>query len=174
MPNVAYAAAKEEVMEEVARVMGPALEVDPMDAMLWCVRIAAGEVAYTTMKVEQLEEPEAVGRLQTSSTHEATGGDKMESWVENTAGLPELHIWIRARREALDRLAKFSKMALDAGIAERQVALAESAGDELALAIREILDGLSLTVDQEKIAPQIVRSALVKLEQKPIAEIEAA
>lgn len=161
-------------MDEVRRVMGPAVEIDPMDALLVCVKIAAGEVAYATHKIEELTEEDAIGQEEIVSKHEATGGDKEESWIETNRNPISLHIWIRTRRESMDRLAKYAKMAVDAGIAERQVKLAESAGDELAVAIREILDGLNLTLEQEKKAPDIVRGALVKLEQAQLTTQVAA
>lgn len=173
MANVALSAVREEVMDEVRRVMGPALDVDPMEALLWCVRIAAGEVAYSTFKVETLEEQDAVGRPTTSVSRTATGGKNNESWEETTFSPVALNLWITVRRESLDRLAKYSKMALDAGIAERSVKLAESAGDSLALAIREILEGLQLSAIQEQKAPELVRGALIKLEQETFEEVEA-
>lgn len=166
MPNVALAAARDEVMAEVRRVMGPAVYVEPMEALLWCVRIAAGEVAYSTWKVEGLEEHEAIGSPESTVTKEGVSGGKEEAWEEVTHSFIEVNLWIRVRREALDRLAKYSKMALDAGVAERAVALAETAGDSLALAIREILDGLQLSVTQEERAPELVRGALVRLERE--------
>src|SRR4051812_19586339 len=47
-PSGKKSAAKEQAMEEMERarqaVMGQAIDVHPMDALLWCVRITAGEV----------------------------------------------------------------------------------------------------------------------------------
>lgn len=165
-------AAKEEAMEEYLRIMGPAIDVDPMDALLWCVRIAAGEVAYTTHKIELMEETQALGRP--TEITERIGGGKEGNYVETKEMPVALHLWIQVRQNATDRLAKYSKMALDAGVAERQVRVAEQAGDELAMAIRSILDGLVLTADQELKAPDLVRSALIGLENVKAIDARAS
>lgn len=159
---------------EVRKVMGPAVEVDPMEALLWCIRIAAGEVAYATYKIELLVPSEAVGHPESTTERSGLSRGESEEWTESTKQPVELNIWIRTRRESLDRLAKYSKMALDAGIAERQVNLAESAGELLANSIKSILEGLGLSVEQEKKAPMLVRSALIELEKAPAADIEYA
>ncbi len=49
--------------------------------------------------------------------------------TESTA---QLHIWITTRQGAVDRLARFSKMALDAGVAARAVQLSEREADAFA------------------------------------------
>lgn len=152
---------------EVARmVMGPAVDIEPMDALLLCVRIAAGEVAYTTWKISCLEEEEATWQSESVIEREAHGGEKAESYTETQrSNSAMLNIWITARSGATDRLARYSKMALDAGIAERQLQLAETAGDNLAIGIRGVLDGLGLTAEQEQKAPELVRTMLQRLEQ---------
>lgn len=174
VPEQIKQAALTEAFNYVMEMMGPAIDVDPMEALLWCVRIAAGEVAYATMKINLLESGEELVRPE-ENTHRTAWGDKGESFEETKLSPVQLHIWIQARHHALDRLARYSKMALDAGVAERQVRLAESAGDELAVAIRHILDNLLLTAEQEKRAPEIVREAMEKLERTahPQAAIEA-
>src|SRR4051794_6528503 len=45
------AAYLEMAQAEAMKIMGPMIDVSPIDALYTCVRIAAGEVAYTTMKV---------------------------------------------------------------------------------------------------------------------------
>lgn len=173
-PSGRKAALMEMIRDEVRKVMGPAIEVDPMEALLWCIRIAAGEVAFATYKIEQLDETEAVGSPITTTERSGISRGDAESWVEETKQPIELNIWIRTRRESTDRLAKYSKMALDAGIAERQINLAESAGEQLAVAIQSILAGLGLSAEQEEKAPMLVRSALIELEKAPSEDVEYA
>ncbi len=172
--NAAKQAALTEAVNYVLDIMGPAIDVDPMEALIWCVRIAAGEVAYATRKISELEEDEVLDRPE-EETNRTGYGPKSESFREVKQSSVTLHIWIQARHSALDRLARYSKMALDAGIAERQVKLAETAGDEIAQSIRSILDNLLLTPEQERRAPEIVREAMEKLERtaSPQAAIEA-
>ncbi len=49
------------------------------------------------------------------------------------------HTWIRMEQEALDRLARVSKMALDGGVAERAIQFAERTGELLAAAFGDAL-----------------------------------
>jgi hypothetical protein len=63
----------------------------------------------------------------------------------------------------LDRAAKHAKLALDAGVAERQVRLAEQQGEIVAGAIKAMLEGLGLSKEQQKRAPALVRQVLTAL-----------
>lgn len=162
------AAADEEAALEAARleqvVMGVAIDIHPMDALLMTVRIAAGEVAYATRKIAELTHEEEVVRPEVETTREG-GADFDGATHELQKQAEELNLWVRVRQQGMDRLAKFSKMALDAGAEERRVRVAEQAGEGLALAIRAILEGLQLTPDQERRAPELVREALELLER---------
>lgn len=106
------------------RVMGVPLDVSPHVALLQCIAIAAGEVAYATERIAELEDHEALddGRL---------------------------NVWIRARHLSMDRLAHYSKLALAANVAERQVRVAEEQGRLIASAIRGILTELGVPVTEE-------------------------
>jgi hypothetical protein len=55
-----------------------------------------------------------------------------------------------------DRCARFAKLALDAGIAERQVRLAEAQGALVASAVQRILDALGLSAEQRALVPVVV------------------
>jgi len=135
-PNHQKSAALEE-----AKIMGEEMDVDPLDALLWCVRIAAGEIAYCSAQIAQLEQP-----------------------TVSTMFGPKLNMWIETRQVAVNQLAKYSKMALDAGVAERQVQMAERFGEMLAELIGAILGDLDLTPGQKRKAPKIVRGHLQALE----------
>lgn len=160
----------EHVRSEV--VMGIGIDIDPMDALLACVRIAAGEVAYATYKVQSLEPDMAIGHPETIKRRPLSlgkdGEDPGNVVEEVTTEQPSLHVWIRVRQNSLERLAKFSKMALDAGVAQRQVELAEGAGDTLALELRKVFDELNLSAVQEAMLPDLVRSMLENLERPAI------
>lgn len=127
-PNHQKSAALEE-----AKIMGEEMDVDPLDALLWCVRIAAGEIAYCSAQIGELKKP-----------------------TESTMFGKKLDMWIEVRQVAVAQLAKYSKMALDAGVAERQVQLAERYGEMLAELIGGILGELKLTKAQKQKAPEIV------------------
>jgi hypothetical protein len=121
-------------------VMGLPVDIEPHEALLQCVRIAAGEVAYCNSRIGALSHEEAVGHP--IKTAERIGEGLSESYVEIMEETPELNIWIRARHNATERLAKFSRMALDAGVNERRVRIAEGMAQLLAPVLKSIFDQL--------------------------------
>ena len=70
---------------------------------------------------------------------------------------------MRLYNEERDRLARTAKAALDAGIVERQVRLAESQGRELARVVVTVLAKLELTPEQAAAARVMVADELRKL-----------
>lgn len=139
-----------------AQVMGvPLHDVDPHEAILECIRIAAGEVQYASSQIWALEDHEAVGPLTTVKRRPLKGEYGAESpgvtVEEVTTEHPALHIWIAVRHQAMDRLVHYSKVAIAAGIAERQVQLAERYGEMIADVLRGALSDLGHDVD----APEV-------------------
>jgi hypothetical protein len=98
-------------------MLGGAIEVDPIQALLQAVYRAAGICAWLRLKVEDL--PDAT-----------PGGD--------------VAVYVRLEAEWLDRMAKWSKMALDAGVAERAIQIAERTGQRIAAALDEAVEPLDL------------------------------
>jgi hypothetical protein len=64
----------------------------------------------------------------------------------------QMHPFLREYNDALERRAKFAKMAMDAGVAERQVQLAEQQAVMLAGAVRSILTELGVPLDRKVVA----------------------
>lgn len=152
--------------------MGPALDVSPEEALLACVRIAAGEVAYCTTMVEALLPEDATIESVSERTRPLNLGKDGESASttvkETTVGNEaRLNIWIRTRQDALERLARFSKMALDAGVAERYVRAAERHGDILARVLSGVLGDLNLSEAQRARLPDLIHKHLTALEGSP-------
>lgn len=133
-PNAEVAGAVQLARRE-AVVMGCPLDIDPHEALLECLRIAAGEVAYASSKVAALEKPTMM-----------------------TMFGPQLDTWITVRQSAMDRVVTYSKIAIAAGIEERKVRLAEAEGAMLAEVIRLVLDDLG--VSHRKELPGILRRRL--------------
>src|SRR5262245_32355496 len=71
--------------KEHAVIMGHALDIEPHEALLMCVRIAAGEVAYCSALIYELEKP-----------------------TVSTMFGPKLDLWIEVRQAAVAQLAKYS------------------------------------------------------------------
>lgn len=150
-------------------VMGIPIAMDPTDALTWCVSIAAGEVAYLTQKVQELTEEQLIARPRHSSREyglAGTGkdGDGEKDLKRVELGPDALHLLIVERQAAVDRLAKLAKMALDAGVAERQVRLAEQQGDMIYSILSRFMEAVGLTSKQRTIAEQVLPDILLTLE----------
>ncbi len=141
-------------------VYGMPERMAPPDALLWCVAIAAGEVRYLSKKVAELTEDEVLGRPATI-THVSGEGKKMRT-VQR--GPVEPHIWVRERHRAVDRLARVAKMAMDAGVAERLVALAEFQATALAELFGAVFKDIGLTAAQMKRAEPVLERRLLAME----------
>jgi hypothetical protein len=139
-PNSRKAAARHQAV-----LMGAPRDINPLDALIWCIKLTAGEVEFFNSQLAEL---------------------KKEKWYEETVIGKQLHILARERAKSIERLAKFSKDAIGLGLAERAVRMAEQYGSSLAMFIKGVLGDLELTKEQVAIAPGIVRKHLILLEQR--------
>lgn len=151
--------------ERIAARMSVPIDIDPLNALLQCVRLAAGEEFYWRMYIEDLEERgiDMVGNpVQTLTRPLKLGGEDGEdpgSPVREVTELPvDLHIAVKAWHESTDRLAKFSKLAIDAGCDIRLVQLEEQKGALFASAVRGILEELGVVIDS--VTSAVVRKHL--------------
>jgi hypothetical protein len=80
--------------------------------------------------------------------------DGSEGSYVKTSSDAQLHVWIRARHDATNRLARYSKMAIDAGVSERQIAYAERLGGRIGELLKGVLGELYLTDEQRLAAPR--------------------
>lgn len=135
-----------ELARRDAAVMGRPLDIDPHEALLECIRIAAGEVQYASDRIAELDPADAVGPVITTTERplkwEKGAESPSDTVVEVRHEHPALHIWIKVRHEAMDRLANYSKIAIAAGIAERQVRVAEGQAQMLAEAMRRFAQAM--------------------------------
>jgi hypothetical protein len=93
-------------------------DVEPIDALLFCVRREAARGVWLRLRLE-LVDPDG------------------SAISDPAAAAAELH---RLEAQATERLARFSKMALDAGVAERKVRLVARQAEALAHAFTTALD----------------------------------
>lgn len=158
--NTLFSMKKE--MSDRTPVMGLPLDIDPSEALLSCVRITAGEVMYATARVAELEaEAALVQDVVVTERHNAEYGSHRETKTSSTA---TIHLWIKTRQDAVDRLARYSKMAIDVGVEERLVRAAEHIGGLMGRVLQAVLDDLSLTPAQKALAPGVVHRHLTVLE----------
>lgn len=68
--------------------------------------------------------------------------------------------WLYLYREERAHAARVAKMALDAGVAQRLVSIAEDQGRILASALRVVLQALNLSPDQQALVPHVVPKVL--------------
>lgn len=146
LPGPSKAAAKAEALA-YAQVHFGTSDLQPTDASLMCVRDAAGHVAFFKARVMELDDDELL--------------------VDG-----KLHPWAVLQMEALDRMARYSKMAIDAGVAERMVRLAERMGALLATAFAAAIDPLDLPQKQRQEAVRRFGEAVMALEQGDHETIE--
>lgn len=119
-PAGQVAAHKEAAVEYVRSIAGER-SIDPIEAMLWAVRLSAGAVTYWFNLLSQ-EETSAELAL---AIEEAYGKER-------------------------DRLAKTAEMCIRVGLAERQVKIAERQGDLMAQVLEATLEHV-LGKDVERI-----------------------
>lgn len=139
VPNHVKAAAS----EEYRMLLGKPIEIDPLDALMMCIKIAAGEAKWLGDRMAELDE---------------------KDWIENTIAGKQFHLYAKERRARVADLARYSSMAINLGIAERAVKLMEIYGETLARLIQGILGDLDLNEEQRAKVPVIVRRHLIALD----------
>jgi hypothetical protein len=122
---------------------GEPVDVEPADALMMMLQLSAGHVAWVRQELSYLED---------RATFEG-------------------QVLMRLYGEERDRVARIAKAALDSGVQERLVRLAEKYGELLAGLIQEILGDpdLELTVGQRERAPSVVRRHLAALQERSSA-----
>ncbi len=142
LPTVSMHHSTKLVMEAIKIPGGGMLEIDPIQALLEEVWRTAGRVAWLRQKISELDgNPQLMERTIAGM---------------NPVGLVK---WEQQERQML---VLATKACISAGIAERQVKLAEMQGQLVADAFRRLLDDpeLGLTDAQKANAPEIVRRVL--------------
>lgn len=140
----------------VAHAFARALDVTPWEGLLTAVKIAAGRVAFCEAKLgtaysdRQLEPP-----ADDSGAAGRTGEDGNN-----------LHYWVKQAELWHDKLARVSKLAIDAGVAERLVR-------QLELEAQLMLRATSLTFEELGLSDDIRERALGIMSRK-LLELEAA
>lgn len=145
-PQVRRKAEQRQAVEVVRREairLGRSIDVDPLDAMLEQVREAAANVAALRGAVEHLDPgmglvsaPEYVMRDVVSGFDPEVRRDRLERvegiYGPNHTGDGVPHVLVTMYGTERDRLVKYAKLCLDAGVDERRIRLAEATGRALA------------------------------------------
>lgn len=144
-PSGKVHAEREMVEAHMVRFGGP-VEIEAHAALIQEVQRTAGHVEWLSLKIRDLADDADLTQL--------TGGGS-ESWPKRVPGA-----WVDMYQSERAHLIRAAKTAIDAGVAERQVQIAESQGRLLAEVITAILDDLKLNKEQRKLAPGVVRRHL--------------
>lgn len=152
----AQAVAAQRIAERELLFLGiPVTEIHPAEAIVQLVHYQAAIVNYWRTKVADLDEADLTwGR--TSEVEKGSG----EFPGTDTTREAKPNIAYAMLDQAQVRLADYATAALKAGVEERRVRLAESQGQLVAAAIRQILDGLNLSPAQLELVPTVVPAAL--------------
>lgn len=142
---------RREAAMAVGHRFGQALDMTPWDALLWAVRIAAGKVAYIEHKLAQAREdsqfkpPAPAGAPGPNTVERSFLSPDAATWVADDAEpLENLNWWVKQGELWHDKLVRVSKLAIDAGVAERMVQSVELEAQLMLRATNRLLDDLAL------------------------------
>lgn len=144
-------AAKAELARQAVATYGLPREIDPADALIEEVHRTAGHVAWLGGVVAEMDRAELVWGV----TEEVNKTATEFSGIDITSSAKP-SIWLDLYHRERAHLAKVCKDALAAGIAERQVRMAEQQGALLVGVIQRILDDLALTAEQRERVSEVV------------------
>lgn len=128
----------------MAHAFGRELDISPMEALLKAVRIAAGKSAYCEyMLASATSDLELEGRV---TRGEGPGALLMHPDTGEPLGVGEfrdLTFWVNKSELWHDRLAKTSKLAIDAGVAAWQIERIQTSAAEIVRVLNAIIEGVS-------------------------------
>ncbi len=152
---------------------GVPIQIAPQEALLQMVWEAAGNVAWLRSQVQRMEDQDAVGSV--PSTEDTVPRDWKSGLIGRVmSSTPEGTLYQRSEEERAlvrlygdwsDRLVKYAKAAIDAGIEERKVRVAEEQGRTIVLAVSNVL--VQIGVPEDKI---LVARSLLAAEFRTLAD----
>lgn len=137
-------AGQKALAERAVATFGLPREIDPRDALLEEVYRTAGAVDWLHQQVRTLQADEVIwGKAEEveKQAGEFPGVD--------TTHKAAVHVWVQLWQQERAHLVKVAKEAINAGIEERKVRLAEQQGAMLAGVIKAILGDLDLSPEQQ-------------------------
>lgn len=159
---------------------GQQIAIDPHDALLALVREAYGNVTFLRSLVQELEPgfrlvhgDDGTADLE-SDTRDGDDLGELDELIDaaparraSIAGRVDWeslraapHVLVVMYGDWCDRLARYSRTAIESGVREREIELAERQGQMIAAVIRGVLADLGLSREQRELAPTLVRRHL--------------
>lgn len=156
-PQVRAAAARRQLVASAlaeARRLGGSLDVDPHEVLLAQVQEAAANVAVLRVYVAELG-------VEVASDGAIALPEQVIEWEKSGTHVPaRVHVLVGLYNEERDRLGKYAKLAIDAGVAERQVRVAETQAERLGAAFGRALDAAAEHITTE--GREALRRALAR------------
>jgi hypothetical protein len=148
-PTQVEGAARERLTRELA-TMGIPVQIDPQQALLEQVWEAAGNVAFLRAAVQRLRLPGAVAGSSPAPEGESPAEvTEIRLYGPDHTGDAVPHVLVAMYGAERERLAKFAKFALDAGIAQKHLDLIERLADPIVAVVMAALEGLP-TAEREQ------------------------
>lgn len=154
----AAARAQQDAIRGLLENLGTPAPIDPGQALLELIAAKNGEVHWLRAVVKDQEQAALVwGRADYENGIGPVG--PVDKYTDKAA----VNIWWDMLRKAEDQLASYSSQALRAGIEERRIRLAERTGNQVAMAVRRILDRLNLNTAQQGLIGTVVPEELRRM-----------
>jgi hypothetical protein len=128
------------------RFFGVPVNLHPHEAIVYALKVTAGEVRYCDEQIARLSEDELFERPIKTTYHSMPDGHG--EYVEERRDAESLTRWLYLRQSAVDRMARYAKMATDIGIEEREITLAENEARVIHIFFEACMDDLELTKEQ--------------------------
>lgn len=132
------------MVREDAVALGPPREVDPGVALLEEIHRTAGNVAWLANKVAELEDSEMVWSKVMTAHESVSGGPGGGYTMRRKENRQTINAWYEIYMRERDHLMRATTKALQVGIEERKVHLAERGVDALESALSSALLELGL------------------------------
>ena len=156
-----------EAASSMARLLSAPVATNPYDSIKQLEAEAAGYVEYFRRQVQALD-PDAIFVRPTSILRrplkEEKGEENPHVEVEEVTEMPvDLHIAIKAHRQAMEDLRKISKTAFDVNLADRLAKMQEQDAQVLMMAVRGIVVALGHKLEDAEVQG-IVRKYLTAID----------
>jgi hypothetical protein len=152
-----------EMAEELQVFYGLPVDTNPVEALLDEVSRTAGHVLWLGQVIASFD----------VDLTEIEVDQKTGKTIKKPAGLsPEIEGWLRQYLSERAHLVRTSKAALDAGVNQRLVDIAEAQAERLADGVEAILNRLGLSSEQRALVPQVVPQVLRQLSGGSLKPLE--
>jgi hypothetical protein len=138
-------------------IAGQPMDIGPAEALLWRVRVLAGEVSRLDDLIAGLERDELVYGITREESTETPDGLLTRTVTES-----RINVWVVLRHQREQMLATACEAALRANIEERLVRLAEQQGAVIHHLLITVLVDFGISSDDPRI-PQIIPQRLREL-----------